>query len=105
MTDRGIALIESARQIFAIIDNIKSLANEGALIGSITMGVGPSALVNLVPPALAALRASHAKLQIKIKAELSAELAQQVRNRDLDVAILTEPETPSQGMRSQYRCD
>ncbi|OUS37332.1 hypothetical protein A9R01_04835 ['Osedax' symbiont bacterium Rs2_46_30_T18] len=105
LTDRGIALVENAREIFEIIDNIKSLADEEALIGSMTMGVVPSALVNLVPPALAALRVCHPKLQIKIKAELSAELAQQVRNRDIDVAILTEPETPTQGLRSQFICD
>ncbi|MCJ8337250.1 MAG: LysR family transcriptional regulator [Pseudomonadales bacterium] len=105
LTDRGIALIENARRIFEIIDNIKSLGDEEALIGSMTMGVVPSALVNLVPPALAALRLSHPKLQIKIKAELSAELAQQVRNRDIDVAILTEPESLIEGLRSQYICD
>ena len=48
---------------------------------------------------------SHPKLQIKIKPELSAKLAQQLCNRDIDVAILTGPESLIEGLRSQYICD
>ncbi|TLP61615.1 LysR family transcriptional regulator [Parasedimentitalea maritima] len=104
LTDRGIALVEHAQKIFEIVDDIKSLTHEETLIGSITMGVVPSTLVNLVPPAIASLRAAHPKLHIKIKTGLSADLAQQVRNRDLDMAVVTEPDRPLANLRAQVIC-
>ncbi|MBL4786958.1 MAG: LysR family transcriptional regulator [Cohaesibacteraceae bacterium] len=104
LTDKGIALVEHARRILEITDEIKALASEQTLIGSLAIGVVPSSLINLVPPALAKLRKTHPLLQLQIKADLSQELTQQVRNRDIDVAIVTEPEQPFAGLRVQKIC-
>jgi DNA-binding transcriptional LysR family regulator len=101
LTDRGIALVEHAQRIMEMVDDIKALAHEETLIGSVTMGVVPSTLVNLVPPAVASLRAAHPKLHIKIKTGMSADLAQQVRNRDIDMAVVTEPDRPLANLRAQ----
>lgn len=104
LTDKGIALVEHAKRIMEITDEIKALASETTLIGSLTLGVVPSSLINLVPPALAMLRKAHPRLQLQIRADLSQELTQQVRNRDIDAAIVTAPGGPSVGLRVQRIC-
>lgn len=105
LTDKGMAMVEHAKRMLAISDEIKALASEESLIGSLSIGVVPSSLINLVPPGLAALRETHPKLQIRLKADLSQELAQQVRNRDIDVAIVTEPGQVMEGLRAQSICE
>ena len=104
LTDKGIALVEHAKRIMEITDEIKALASETTLIGSLALGVVPSSLINLVPPALANLRKAHPRLQLQIKADLSQELTQQVRNRDIDAAIVTAPAQPLDGLRVQSIC-
>lgn len=104
LTDKGIALVEHAKRIMEITDEIKALASETTLIGSLTLGVVPSSLINLVPPALASLRRSHPRLHLQIRADLSQELTQQVRNRDIDAAIVTAPTGPTEGLRVQRIC-
>ncbi len=104
LTDKGIALVEHAKRILEITDEIKALASDTSLIGSLTLGVVPSSLINLVPPALAMLRRTHPRVQLQIRADLSQELTQQVRNRDIDAAIVTAPAGPLDGLRVQRIC-
>jgi len=104
LTDKGIALVEHAQRIMGITDEIKALASDTTLIGSLTLGVVPSSLVNLVPPALAMLRQAHPRLQLQIRADLSQELTRLVRNRDIDAAIVTAPAGPLDGVRVQSIC-
>ena len=104
LTDRGIAVVEHARRILAIQDEILSLSSSECLVGSLRVGVVPTAQINLLPPALAQLRATHPQLRINMVTGLSAELAQHVRNREMDVAILTEPEEPLEGLRARIVC-
>jgi len=104
LTDKGIALVEHAQRIMEITDEIKALASDTTLIGSLTLGVVPSSLVNLVPPALAMLRQAHPRLQLQIRADLSQELTRLVRNRDIDAAIVTAPAGPLDGVRVQSIC-
>ena len=104
LTDRGIAVVEHARRIFAIYDEILSLSSSEYLVGSLRVGVVPTAQINLLPPALAQLRAAHPQLRITMVTGLSAELAQHVRNREIDVAVVTEPEEPLEGLRTRVVC-
>ena len=104
LTDRGIAVVEHARRIFEIYDEILSLSSSECLVGSLRVGVVPTAQINLVPPALARLRATHPQLRITMTTGLSAELAQHVRIREIDVAIVTEPEEPLEGLRTRVVC-
>ena len=104
LTDRGIAVVEHARRIFAIYDEILSLSSSECLVGSLRVGVVPTAQINLLPPALAQLRAAHPQLRITMMTGLSAELAQHVRNREIDVAIVTKPEEPLEGLRIRVVC-
>ena len=104
LTDRGIAVVEHARRMFDIYDEILSLSSSESLVGSLKVGVVPTAQINLLPPALAQLRSAHPQLRIKLTTGLSAELAQHVRNWEIDVAIVTEPEEPIEGLRTRVVC-
>jgi DNA-binding transcriptional LysR family regulator len=98
LTARGIALVEQARRMAALEDEIRALGSDEALAGSLAVGVVPTAMVHLLPPALARLRALHPKLAIRVRTGLSSELAQAVRGAELDVAVVTRPDIPPEGL-------
>ncbi len=91
LTGTGVALVEHTRRLINILDEIAALGSQKGLIGSISVGVVPSALENLLPLALAALRKEHPQFEIRIRAGLSGELATLLRTGDIDVAIATAP--------------
>jgi len=81
-----------------VLDDIKAVATDDALVGALRLGIVPTALANLLPPALAALKAEHPALHVEVRTGLSGELALKVRDRDLDVAVLTAPSEPMDGL-------
>ncbi len=104
LTDKGLALVEYAHQMLSIKDDIQSLAQGVNLAGRVTIGIVPSALVGIMPPALAQFRSSHPELQISIRSGLSGELAQAVRTHDIDLAVVTQPKLLPDGLVSQDIC-
>lgn len=104
LTDAGLGLVEHARRMLKIADDIRSLASDDTFVGTVTIGVVPSALVNLIPPALARLRLAHPKLLVRIRSGLSGDLAQAVRNRDIDLAVVAEPRVLPEGLASYPIC-
>lgn len=98
LTLRGTALVEQARRMAALEDEIRALGSDQALAGSLAVGVVPTEMVHLLPPALARLRALHPKLAIRVRSGLSSELAQMVRGAELDVAVATRPEIAPEGL-------
>jgi len=101
LTDRGAALVEHARRMLAIADEIAGLGAAEALVGTMAVGIVPSAMAGLAPPALAALRAAHPRLRLRIRAGLSADLALMVRSGELDAALTTAPEAAIPGLRAR----
>ena len=98
LTERGLAFVDCCRRMRDVMDEIAALTDEADLIGSINAGVVPSAMVDLVPPALAALKQAHPRLKVRIHTGLSGELAGGVRNAELDIAIVTVPLRPLDGL-------
>jgi len=98
LTARGAALVEQARRMAALEDEIRSLGSDDVLSGSLAVGVVPSAMVHLLPPALARLRALHPKLTIRVRTGPSSELAQAVRGAEIDVAVVTRPDIAPEGL-------
>lgn len=92
ITGKGAELVLHARKLLSILDDISSLSSQENLMGSLTVGVVHSALVNLVPPALASLRQVHPKLSISLIKGGSKELTDRVRRQELDVAVVAEPD-------------
>lgn len=101
LTERGLALVERARRMMDLLDEIATLGSDERLIGSLKVGAVLTAMVNLLPPALAALRNTHPNLHIDIHAGPSADLAQNIRHREIDVAITTMPGVPVEGLQSR----
>ena len=101
LTDRGLALVDCSRRMIDLMDEMAALGSEAGLIGSIRAGVVPSAMNDLMPPALAKMRALHPKLKVRIHTGLSSELAVLLRNGDLDVAVSTAPERPLDGVEAR----
>lgn len=98
LTDRGTALVSYGRRLADLLDEMAGLGSEDELIGSINAGVVPSAMTDLMPPALAKLRAQHPKLKVRIHTGLSGDLASLVRGGDLDVAVSTAPKRSLDGL-------
>ena len=98
LTQAGTALVEQARRMAALVDEIHALGSDAVLAGALAVGVVPTAMVHLLPPALARLRAAHPKLTIQVRTGLSSELAQAVRGGELDVAVVTHPDLAPEGL-------
>ena len=101
LTDRGLALVDCSRRMVDLMDEMAALGSEAGLIGAISAGVVPSAMTDLMPPALAQMRALHPKLKVRIHTGLSGELAALVRGGELDVAISTAPEQTLAGVEAR----
>ena len=101
LTPQGLALVEEARGVLEGVERIRAIGSSDRLVGSLSVGVVPSVLSSLMPPGLAALRRTHPGLTLKVRSGLSAELALEVRSGSLDVAIVTEPDTPLDGMETE----
>ncbi len=97
-TDRGLAVVDCSRRMLDLMDEVTALGSEAGLIGSLNAGVVPSAMTDLMPPALAAMRRLHPRLKVRIHTSLSGELAALVRGGELDVAISTAPLRPLDGV-------
>ena len=105
LTDRGTALVFYGRRLADLLDEMAGLGSEDELIGSINAGVVPSAMTDLMPPALAKLRAQHPKLKVRIHTGLSGDLASLVRGGDLDVAVSTAPKRSLDGLEMRTFVD
>jgi DNA-binding transcriptional LysR family regulator len=98
LTARGLALVEQARRMAAIEEEIRALGSDQALAGTLAVGAVPTEMVHLLPRALAQLRVRHPKLALRVRSGLSSELAQAVRGGELDVAVATWPDIAPEGL-------
>ncbi len=98
LTARGAALVEQARRMLALAEEMRALGSDAALEGVLAVGVVPTEMVHLLPPALARLRARHPGLAIRVRTGLSSELAVEVRDGVLDAAVVTGPDIAPQGL-------
>ena len=104
LTDEGHALVEHAKRMQVIADDIRSLAGGAQLHGNVVIGSVPSAITHLVAPALAAFSNAHPALQIELHTGLSNHLIQRVMERDIDSAIVTAPGEESQELSFETIC-
>ncbi len=98
LTEQGEALATHARAILDLVA-ATGAALGGEVAGRLAVGAVRSVLTSLLPPALARLRALHPGLVLTVESGGSAELAQSLSAREIDVAILTRPEIAPEGMR------
>ncbi|WP_425406548.1 LysR family transcriptional regulator [Hwanghaeella sp.] len=97
----GRALLDRARDLVDQVDSFRQAAAGGEeLLGSLTLGVIPSATTSVLPSALARLRDEHPRMQVRIEGGLSAGLEDLVAGGVIDAAVITEPARLPSGLRS-----
>ncbi|GAB5466976.1 MAG: LysR family transcriptional regulator [Rhodospirillales bacterium] len=97
LTDLGRQLVVEARHILGLYDRLFE-RGDGAVVGELALGAVPTALGSIMPPALAALRAQHPDLSIRVTSGLSGELAGLLRSGTLDAALVSEPQHLAEGL-------
>ncbi|MBB4934872.1 DNA-binding transcriptional LysR family regulator [Lipingzhangella halophila] len=66
--------------------------------GRLRLGAFPSAMAALVPRAVATLRAREPRAEVKLREGLSARLLRAVERGRLDLALLSGPQPPTEGV-------
>ena len=98
LNDKGRSLVEQARKVLDLCENISRRGADAPLEGELTFGAVPTSVASILPPALAMMRARHPKLHIRVTSSLSAELAAATRAGELDAAIVAEPVRLADGL-------
>jgi DNA-binding transcriptional LysR family regulator len=84
-----------------IAEDIRALGADRSLVGALSVGIVPTAMAGLAPPALARLRESHPRLRVAIRTGLSGDLTALVRSGMLDAALVTSPDPGLPGLASR----
>ena len=91
----GVFVAEQARDVLRGFDTLVDAAKApDEIAGRLALGCINGISSDLVPQALANLRKRYPGLQIRLEERQSGQLIQQVRRRELDAAIVTEPLIP-----------
>ena len=91
LTPEGRALLARAAEIVTLYDALPTALSGPELAGTLVLGAVPTVISGVLPDALAALRAEHPQVQVRVVAGLSAELAALVDRGEADAACVTEP--------------
>lgn len=92
MTPAALSIIQSARTVVSRVEDIRRSAEaEAGLRGRLRLGVIPTATLALLPVCTVAIIHRHPGIRITVRSGLSAELVEQVRERQLDAIVVTEP--------------
>ena len=91
LNPHGHALVERGRDLLTRFDTLAALARSpGEIGGRLMLGCVSGVSSDLIPEALAGLRASHPAVLVRMEEGLSDHLANRVRRRELDAAVITE---------------
>lgn len=97
----GYAVVDRGREVLAQFDTLVELAKSpGEIGGRLMLGCVSGVSSDLIPQALASLRASHPAVQVSMEEGLSEVLANRVHRRELDAAIITELPEPDPELKS-----
>lgn len=90
-TAAGAAILDDARRLLAVEDDMKAAASAGLGTGLLRIGVIHSALTGLLPDLLAALRRNRPRIELYMLPGMSADLYSSVVQGRLDAAIIVKP--------------
>jgi DNA-binding transcriptional LysR family regulator len=91
-TEAGHRLAERSRALLREFGNLKAAVNEEVATGELRIGAINTALLSLVPAALARFSNAHPQVRVMIQSGSSAELFEGVQRGDLDAAICLHPQ-------------
>lgn len=92
-TPIGNQIIERARQVLSVVDDIRELAasDREPMSGPLRLGVIPTLGPYLVPHLLPAIRRNFLKLHLYLREDLTANLLERLRHGSLDALLLALP--------------
>lgn len=92
-TPIGVQIIECARTILTLADEIRELAssNQDPMNGPLRLGVIPTIGPYLIPHLLPAIRSSFANLHLYLREDLTSNLLERLRHGSLDALLLALP--------------
>jgi DNA-binding transcriptional LysR family regulator len=94
LTASGLALTHRARDLIAHWESMSAALKKGTSSGILKLGTVHTCVSGLLPLALKRLQRQGHGLEIHVTTGLSHELEKAVHHRQLDVALITEPEVP-----------
>jgi len=101
LNSHGQYLAERARVLVHDLDAFTEAAHSpGEIAGTLKLGCINGVSSDLLPRALAALKARHPRLTVRMEEGMSTVLSQRVIRRDLDAAVITEVSEPDPALRS-----
>lgn len=91
LNSQGRALVERAREVITLCEDITRTISSDELAGSLDLGAVPTCLASVLPSALASLKIEHPHLQIRVTSGLSIEMVTRLTGGEFDVVAVTEP--------------
>jgi DNA-binding transcriptional LysR family regulator len=92
LTARGETFLPRAKAILeqmgSALEDAKALS--GLTLGKVSLGCMPTTGAHLLPPILTAFRKSYPKIQVQLKEESSPDLAKDLEQGDIELAIMDE---------------
>jgi LysR family hydrogen peroxide-inducible transcriptional activator len=92
LTARGEAFLPRAKRILDEMESAREDAKalSGLTLGKVSLGCMPTTGAHLLPPILTAFRKSYPKIQVQLKEESSPDLARDLEQGEIELAILDE---------------
>lgn len=90
-TPAGEAIMERARGILDSVSALEGGLDRGPLRGTLRFGSTDVVVLHRLPPVLRRFRARHPEVELRLRIEGSAALAEGVRARELEFALVTLP--------------
>lgn len=92
LTARGETFLPRAKAILAEMESAREDAKalSGLTLGKVGLGCMPTTGAHLLPPILTAFRKAHPKIQVQLKEESSPDLAKDLEQGEVELAILDE---------------
>ncbi len=92
LTARGETFLPRAKAILEQMEaaRVDALALSGLTLGRVSLGCMPTTGAHLLPPILTVFRKSHPKIQVQLKEESSPDLAKDLEQGEIELAILDE---------------
>lgn len=98
----GRSLLERARDLLLRYEALRQTALAGeSVVGTLRLGVIPTAGSTLLPRALVDLGTVHPSLKLRIESDLSESLLNRVKLGSLDAAIITRPVSINTGLSAR----
>lgn len=94
LTDAGLALVHRARDLIAHWESMSAALKKGTGAGLLKLGSVHTCASGVLPLALRHLQKQGHGLEVHVTTGLTHDLERAVHHRQLDVAIVTEPEVP-----------